>query len=175
MQLVVTRVAAATAVASEVTTRTTLEATKQSAEDRATTALSVAATTTTERDALATRLALPEEEIERLWAAATFANEAAERDTTSFAAAEASARDVARAAAQEKAEVTDLEWDLAAAGADLATANHQFSEVSTQLQVASEEVTRLREDDSKLSQGLDGESNKPFFSPPLLLACFCSF
>jgi hypothetical protein len=76
-------------------------------------------------------LALPEEEIERLRAAATFANEAAERATTSFAAAEASARDVARAAAQEKAEVTDLEWDLAAAGADLATANRQFSEVST--------------------------------------------
>jgi hypothetical protein len=71
--------------------------------------------------------------------------------------------------------VTDLEWDLAAAGADLVTTNRQFSEVSTQLQVASEEVTRLRENNSKLSQGLDGESNKPFFSPPLLLACFCSF
>jgi hypothetical protein len=61
-------------VASEVTTRTTLEATKQSAEDRATTALSVAATTTTEQDALAMRLALPEEDNERLRAAATFAN-----------------------------------------------------------------------------------------------------
>lgn len=55
----VARVVAATMVASEVTTRTTLEAAKQSAGDRATAAQS-AATTATERDALATRMALAE-------------------------------------------------------------------------------------------------------------------
>jgi hypothetical protein len=57
MQLVVTRVAAATAVASEASTRTTLETAKQSTEDRTTIAHSAAATTAMGQDALATRLA----------------------------------------------------------------------------------------------------------------------
>jgi hypothetical protein len=71
-------VAAATVVVSEATTRTTLEATKLSTKDRATTAQSAAATATTERDALATRLAQAEAEIEKLQAAVTSANEAAD-------------------------------------------------------------------------------------------------
>jgi hypothetical protein len=71
-------VAAATVVVSEATTRTTLEATKLSTKDRATTAQSAAATATTERDALATRLAQAEVEIEKLQAAVTSANEAAD-------------------------------------------------------------------------------------------------
>jgi hypothetical protein len=49
--------------------------------------------------------------------------------------------------AQEKAalesKVTDMEQDLATTKADLTTANRQFSKVSTQLQVASKEATRL--------------------------------
>jgi hypothetical protein len=53
MQLVVARVATAAVVASKVTTQTTLEAAKQSTEDRATAVESAAATATTERDALA--------------------------------------------------------------------------------------------------------------------------
>jgi hypothetical protein len=52
----------------------------------------------------------------------------------------------------------ELEWDLGTAGADHTTANRQFSEVTNRLQVVSEEETRLREDNSKLSQDLDGEA-----------------
>jgi hypothetical protein len=51
MQLVVARVTAAAAVASKASTRTTLEAAKQSVEDRATAPQSAAATVATERDA----------------------------------------------------------------------------------------------------------------------------
>jgi predicted nucleic acid-binding Zn-ribbon protein len=109
-------------------------------------AQSATATATTDQDALATRLALAEAKIEKLRVAVMSANEAAERATTAAAAAEATARDAAQATAQEKAtleaKVVDLERDLAAARADLATANHQFSEVPTQLQVTSEEATR---------------------------------
>jgi hypothetical protein len=52
MQLVVARVIAAAVVVSELTTWMTLEATKQSAEDRATAAQSAAATATTKWDAI---------------------------------------------------------------------------------------------------------------------------
>jgi hypothetical protein len=91
--MVVARVAAAAAVASEATTRTTIEAAKQSVEDRATAAPFAAATTMTERDSLVMRLALAKAEIEKLWAAAASANEVAERATTTTVAAEAAARD----------------------------------------------------------------------------------
>jgi hypothetical protein len=74
----VARVAAATVVVSEATTRTTLEAAKLSTEDRAMAAQSAATTATTEQDALATRLAQAEAEIEKLQAAVTSANEAAD-------------------------------------------------------------------------------------------------
>jgi hypothetical protein len=50
-----------------------------------------------------------------------------------------------------------LERDLAIAGVDFSTANRQFSEVTNRLHVVSEKVTRLQEDNSKLSQDLDGE------------------
>jgi chromosome segregation ATPase len=125
---------------------------------------------------LATRRAQAEAEIEKLRAAMASPNEATKRATTAAATAETTAWDAAQAMAQEKAalesKVTDLEQDLATTKADLTTANHQFSKVSTQLQVAAKEATWLREDNSKLSQDLDGESDKPFFSPLLRLACF---
>jgi hypothetical protein len=41
---------------------------------------------------------------------------------------------------------------------DLATAGRQFSQVTNQLQVVSEEATQLRESNAKLSQDLEGES-----------------
>jgi hypothetical protein len=65
----------------------------------------------------------------------------------------------------------DLERDLATAGVDFATTNRQFSEVANQLQVVSEEATRLRENNTKLSEDLEGESARPFLLPFLLLAC----
>jgi hypothetical protein len=70
MQLVVARVAATEAVVSEATTRTTLEAAKQSAKNCAMTTQSAPATATTERDSLATRLASAEVEIDKLRVAA---------------------------------------------------------------------------------------------------------
>jgi chromosome segregation ATPase len=168
-------VAAAAAVESEATTRTTLETAKRSTKDRATTAQAAAATAMTERDTLATRLDQAEAEIERLRTASMTANEAAERATTSAAAAEATSQDAAQTAAQEKAaleaNVADLKRDLATAEVDLVAANRQFSEVTTQLQVVSEEAMQLREDNSKLSQDLYGEPDRPFFSQLLLHAC----
>jgi hypothetical protein len=71
MQLAVAQVATTAAVASEASMWTTLEAAKQSTEDRATTTLSTAATATGERDALVARLALAKAEVEKLLAAAT--------------------------------------------------------------------------------------------------------
>jgi FKBP-type peptidyl-prolyl cis-trans isomerase len=85
-------------------------------EDRATTAQSAAATAVTERDTLASRLALTEAEVEKLRAAATSAEEAVERAKTTATATEATARDAAQATAREKAaletKVADLERDL---------------------------------------------------------------
>jgi hypothetical protein len=66
MQLVVARVVAAAAVASEASARTCLKAARQSAEDHTTTAKTAATTTVTERDSLASRLALAEAEVETL-------------------------------------------------------------------------------------------------------------
>jgi predicted nucleic acid-binding Zn-ribbon protein len=86
MQLIVARVAAATAVASEAFARTSLEAASQSAEDRATTAETVVATVATERDSLASRLVLAEAKVEKLRAAVAYAEEAAERAKTAAAA-----------------------------------------------------------------------------------------
>jgi hypothetical protein len=93
MQLVVAQVVTTAVVASEVSTQTTLEATKQSAEDRAAAAQSAAATVVTERNALASRLALAEAEVEKLHAAVASADDAGERART--AATEAAARDAA--------------------------------------------------------------------------------
>jgi predicted nucleic acid-binding Zn-ribbon protein len=53
--------------------------------------------------------------------------------------------------------VTKLEQDLVAARADLRTANRQFSEATNKLQEVTDEVTWLRDDNSKLAQDVDGE------------------
>jgi chromosome segregation ATPase len=174
MQLVEAQVVVVVVVASEATTRASLEAAKQSTEDCALLAQSDAFTAATEHDALATRLALVEAEIEKLRAATASANEAAERATTTAVTAEATARDTAQAAAEEKVtlgtKVADLEQDLATTGVDLTKADCQFSEVANQLQVASEEVTRLWESNAKLSEDLEGELTRRFPSPFSLFA-----
>jgi hypothetical protein len=95
MQLVVARVAATGAVASEASVRLSLETARQSVEDRATTAETATTAAATEWDSLASRLALAEVEIEKLWAAAASAEEAAERAKTAATATEAAARDAA--------------------------------------------------------------------------------
>jgi hypothetical protein len=87
MQLVVSQVAAAGDVAIEVSTWASLEVARASAEDRAITTETAAATAATERDLLASKLALPEPEVERLRAAAASAEEAAERAKTTAATA----------------------------------------------------------------------------------------
>jgi hypothetical protein len=88
MQLVVARVAAEGAVASEASARTSLEAARQLAEDRATTAETAAATAVTKRDSLASRHALAEAGIEKLRAAAASAEEAAEGAKTAVTTTE---------------------------------------------------------------------------------------
>jgi hypothetical protein len=40
----------------------------------------------------------------------------------------------------------------------LATTGHKFSQVKNQLQVVTEEVAQLRDNNAKLSQDLEGES-----------------
>jgi uncharacterized protein YhaN len=85
-------VAAAAVVASEASAWTSLEAARQSAEDRSTTAEAAAATAVTEWDSLASRLALTKAEVENLRAAATSAEEAAERAKTAAAATKTVAR-----------------------------------------------------------------------------------
>jgi hypothetical protein len=82
MQLVVSQVAAI-----EVSTWASLEVARASVEDRAITTETAAATAATERDLLASNLALAEAEVERLRAAAASAEEAAERAKTAAATA----------------------------------------------------------------------------------------
>jgi hypothetical protein len=55
----------------------------------------------------------------------------------------------------------------------LATAGRQFAQVTNQLQVVSEEATRLRDNNTKLSHDLEGESRSRFLSLfcPLLVSC----
>jgi hypothetical protein len=71
MQLIVAQVATVGVVAIEVSTRASLEAARASAEDRAIAAETAATTAATERDSLASKLALAEAEVERLRAAPT--------------------------------------------------------------------------------------------------------
>jgi hypothetical protein len=47
---------------------------------------------------------------------------------------------------------------------DLATIGRQFSQVTNQLHVVTEEVVQLRDTNAKLSQDLDGKSDGPLFS-----------
>jgi hypothetical protein len=77
MQLVVAQVAAAGAVVSETPARASLEAARQSAKDRAISAETAAATAITERDSLASRLALVEAVMEKHRVVATSAEEVA--------------------------------------------------------------------------------------------------
>jgi predicted nucleic acid-binding Zn-ribbon protein len=158
MQLVVAR------VASEASAQTSHEAARHSAEDRATTAVVYA----TERDLLASRLALAEAEVEKLRAATASTEQAAEGAKTSTAAIEMAARDAAQAAVRGKAalevRVSELERDLGTAMTDLAMAGRQFSQVTNQLQVVSEEATQLRESSAKLLQDLEGKSRGCFLS-----------
>jgi chromosome segregation ATPase len=165
MQLVMAQVAATAEVASEASTRTTLEAVKQSADDSATAAQSSAAAAVTERDELASRLALAKAEVEKLRAAATPAKEAAERAKAAAAAIEAAAQAAAREKAALETKVANLERDLGTAMADLEMAGRQFSQDSNQLQEVSKEATRLHESNAKLSEDLEGESSRCFPSP----------
>jgi hypothetical protein len=66
MQLVVARVAATGPMASETSARASLEAARQSAEDRAISVETITAAAATELDSLASRLALTKTEIEKL-------------------------------------------------------------------------------------------------------------
>jgi uncharacterized protein (DUF3084 family) len=123
----------------------------------------------TERDALASRLALAEAEVKKLRAIATSAEEATERAKTATATTEAAARDAAQAVAREKAvletKVVNLERDLGTAMVDLATAGRQFAQVSNQLREVSEEATRPHKSNAKLSEDLEGELIRCFPSP----------
>jgi seryl-tRNA synthetase len=175
MQLVVAQVAAVGAVASETSARTSLEATRQLAEDRSISAETATATAATERDSLALRVALTEAEIEKLRAAVASVEEAAERAKTAAATAETIARDTAQGAAHEKAalkaKVSELESDLNTATTDLVTMSHKFSQITNLLQVVTEEASRLRDSNAKLSQDLEGKSDDP---PVLVWLSACS-
>jgi hypothetical protein len=76
-------------------------------------------------------------EVEKLRAAVTSAEEAAERAKAAVAATETATRDAAQAATREKAtleaRVSELERDLGTATTDLAMAGRQFSQVTNQL------------------------------------------
>jgi hypothetical protein len=60
--------------------------------------------------------------------------------------------------------VSELERDLGTTTTDLLTAGPQFSQVTNQLQLVTEEATQLRDNNAKLSQDLEGESRGPFLS-----------
>jgi chromosome segregation ATPase len=177
MQLVVAQVAAAGAVASEASARVSLEAARQSAEDRAISAETASAAAITERDSLVSRLVLAEAEIKKVRVAAASAEEVAERAKTAAAAVESAAREASQTAAREKAtleaKVSELERDLRTAMTDLVTTSRQFSQATNQLQVLTEEASRLQSSNAKLSQDLEGKSD----GPPALVylnACFLS-
>jgi hypothetical protein len=53
--------------------------------------------------------------------------------------------------------VTELESNLNTATTNLATSSRQFSQVTNHLQVVTEEVSRLRDSNTKLSQDLEGK------------------
>jgi chromosome segregation ATPase len=162
MQLVVARVATAAAVTSEAPSRGALDAARQSMEDRATAAQAATATATTERESLETRLAQANVEIKELRAVVVTANDIAEKATTATTATEAVAQNAVQTAGQEKlaleTKVAELEQELITAESDLKTVNRQFSKETNRLQVVSDEVTRLRGDNSKLSQNVDSEA-----------------
>jgi uncharacterized protein YoxC len=57
--------------------------------------------------------------------------------------------------------VLELESDLRTATTNLATTSRQFSHATNQLQVVTEEASRLQSSNAKLSQDLEGKSNDP--------------
>jgi hypothetical protein len=57
-----------------------------------------------------------------------------------------------------EARVSELERDLGTATTDLATTGRQFSQVTNQLQVVTEEAAQLRNNNVKLSWDLKVES-----------------
>jgi uncharacterized protein YoxC len=57
--------------------------------------------------------------------------------------------------------VSELESDWNTATTDLAMTSHQFSQVTNQLQVVTEEASRLRDSNAKLSHDLDGKPDDP--------------
>jgi chromosome segregation ATPase len=136
-----------------------------SAKDYAIAVETAAAMAAAERDSLASKLALAEAEVERLRAAAASAEEVAERAKTAAATVEATARDAAEAAAHEKAaleaKMSELDSDLRTATTYLATISCQFSQITNQLHVATEEVSRLQDSKAKLSQNIDGKMDDP--------------
>jgi DNA repair exonuclease SbcCD ATPase subunit len=154
-----------------------LEAARQSAEDRAISAETAAAAAVTERDSLAMRLALAEAEIEKLRVATASTEEATERAKTAATTAETTFREASQTAACEKAaleaKVLELQSYLRTTTTDLATTSRQFSQATNQLQVVTEEAARLQSSNAKLSQDLEGKSDDP---PVLayLSACFLS-
>jgi chromosome segregation ATPase len=85
------------------------------------------------------------------------AEEAAERAKTVAAATETAAQDVAHEKAALEVRLSELERDLGTATTDLATTGRQFTEVTNQLQVVTEEAAQLRDNNAKLSQDLEGE------------------
>jgi hypothetical protein len=103
-------------VASEASTRTSLEATRQSVEDRTTAVQATAIAAPIEQDSQASRLALAEAEVEKLHATAASAEGAAERARITTSTTETTAGDAAEAAAREKAtleaRVSELDRDL---------------------------------------------------------------
>jgi chromosome segregation ATPase len=98
---------------------------------------------------------LAKAEIEKLRAAVASAEDTTERARTATATAETTAQEAAQAAAREKAaleaKVLELESDLSWTTIDLATKGRQLSQVTNQLQVATEEVSQLQDSNAKLS------------------------
>jgi chromosome segregation ATPase len=164
-------------MASETSVRASLETTRQSTEDRAISTETTTAAAVTEWDSLASRLALAEAEIEKLRVATASAEEVAERAKAVAATSETTTREASQTIAREKAtlkaKVLELESDLRTATMDLATMSRQFSKTTNQLQVVTEEASRLQSSNAKLSQDLEGMSDGP---PVLayLIACFLS-
>jgi chromosome segregation ATPase len=131
----------------------------------------------TERDSLASRLTLAKAEIENLRVAAASAEEVAGRAKTAVAIAESAAREASQTTAREKAaleaKLSELESDLRTAATDLATTSRQRSLATNQLQVVTEEASRLQISNAKLSQDLEGKSDGSSVLV-YLSACFLS-
>jgi chromosome segregation ATPase len=149
------------------------------ADDRTTTTHTVAAAAASERDSLASMLALAEAEVEKLRAATASAEEAAERANIAAAGTETTAQAAAREKTMLEARVSELERNLGTAMTDLVTAGRQFSQVTNQLQVVTEEATQVRDSNAKLSQDLEGESRGHFpslfgslLAPRRILICW---